>query len=318
MQRGKVITLVVFSFFVLSFVVATEFKVTDGTNTIFQVLKGGTINVSGDMKFNESDITGVGHLNVSTVNISTTMKIPCIDGEYIDGNGNCKDINTTIDERTNSTIYLPFNYTIDEGTYTSGNLTSIREVEEGFALNVSEDVGAAPLLITINFTNVTSFDTVIGRIYYDGGNGHEMQLEIRRTDTGEWENYEEYTDMTDYVNIHIPIFDSENHITGGDVAIRFDHYQNGLPGHEFSIDYIALVEGWTALTTAKHDGLGGRDNKENHPWAVPTDGSRQMDRLNVTGNIYHSQNITSINSSWGYFNNGSCIVIGNLKYVSEC
>lgn len=41
--------------------------------------------------------------------------------------------------------------------------------------------------------------------------------------------------------------------------------------------------------------------------------------FNVTGNIYHDENITNpYNLSWGYFNNGTCIVIGDLKYVSEC
>jgi len=41
--------------------------------------------------------------------------------------------------------------------------------------------------------------------------------------------------------------------------------------------------------------------------------------INVTGNIYHSQNITNpLNSSWGIYNNGTCIVIGDLQYVSEC
>lgn len=59
MKRGKVITLVIFFLFILSFAVATEFKVTDGIITIFQVLKSGTVNVSADMEFNGSDITGV-------------------------------------------------------------------------------------------------------------------------------------------------------------------------------------------------------------------------------------------------------------------
>lgn len=46
--------------------------------------------------------------------------------------------------------------------------------------------------------------------------------------------------------------------------------------------------------------------------------------LNVTGtlnttDIEHTGNITNpINTTWGIFNNGSCIVIGDLSYVSEC
>ena len=45
-----------------------------------------------------------------------------------------------------------------------------------------------------------------------------------------------------------------------------------------------------------------------------TDGTRTLNgNLNITGNVTNPAN-----SSWGYYNNGSCIVIGNLYYVSEC
>jgi hypothetical protein len=44
-----------------------------------------------------------------------------------------------------------------------------------------------------------------------------------------------------------------------------------------------------------------------------------LHQLVLSGNIVTSGNITSpVNASWGYFNNGTCIVIGNLYYVSEC
>ena len=42
-------------------------------------------------------------------------------------------------------------------------------------------------------------------------------------------------------------------------------------------------------------------------------------KLNVTNTIFNSGNITHpSNSTLGIFNNGSCIVIGDLKYISEC
>lgn len=56
---------------------------------------------------------------------------------------------------------------------------------------------------------------------------------------------------------------------------------------------------------------------------------RGSTNLNITGyvnstnitthEIQHYGNITNpMNNTWGYFNNGSCIVIGDLSYVSEC
>ena len=144
MQRGKVITLVVFFLFILSFAVATEFKVTDGVNTIFQVLKNGAINVSGDMEFNGSDITGVGeYRNASdalewirpenvfdidkediendlntfvdiggdemtgNLNVSgTDNNIPLGCGNLTGTQADACTINDTIDTRTASTTYL--------------------------------------------------------------------------------------------------------------------------------------------------------------------------------------------------------------------
>jgi len=42
-------------------------------------------------------------------------------------------------------------------------------------------------------------------------------------------------------------------------------------------------------------------------------GTATINNINLTGNITNP-----VDENWGYFNNGSCIVIGNLSYISEC
>jgi len=176
-----------------------------------------------------------------------------------------------------STYYNATNINTISGTLDAGDINSIHIPEDGDTYNVSEDVGVNPLIININFTGVTDFDSIIGRVYYDGGLGHIVQLEIQRSDTGDWENYLDLTDTTDFVNIYAPVFDPSQHIfANGDVAVRFYHVQTGMPSHNFFIDYLNIVEGWTTLTTANHDSLGGRDSVTNHPWAMPKNSSNNL------------------------------------------
>ncbi len=197
-------------------------------------------------------------------------------------------INTTIDERTRSIQYNATSIVTVEGTLDAGDINSIHVPEDGDTYNVSEGTGANPLIITINYTNVISFDSIIGRISYSGGQGHEVQLEIQRVDTKVWENYFELTDTTDFVNIYVPVFDPQNHVfPSGDVAVRFNHFQNGIPSHDFFIDYLNLVDGFTTLTVADHDSLSRRNDITNHPWAFDILATR-----NITGNTTFEKNVT--------------------------
>jgi len=223
-------------------------------------------------------------------------------------------LNDSIDLRTTSINYNATNITTIEGTYDAGDIDSIHIPEDGNTYNVSEDAGASPLLIAINFTDVTSFDSIIGRVYYDGGLGHEIQLEILRSDTGDWENYIDLTDTTDFINFYVPVFDPTQHIhPNGDVAIRFDHVQTGIPTHNFYVDYLNIVDGWTALTVAEHDSLGGRDSRTNHPWAMPQNSSENFTTTGVlTAGEISSE---SIKSSSGIinFDNENLLTTGYVK-----
>lgn len=260
--------------------------ITNGSSTgLVQLIFNGT--------HNNQTIENLGLLLGFNTTIPDTNASACANGDYLDGDGACYNINDTIDARTNSTTYVVENITTYEGTYDSGNETNTWLPEEGLSYNVSEDAGGSPLLIEMNFTGVTTFDSVIGRIYYDGGQGHNVQLEIFRTDTGVWENYIEFTDATSFVNFYVPVYDPTKHLDGSNVSLRFDHAQNGIATHNFYIDYIALIDGFTALTVSDHDALSGRNEVENHPWALPRSGVK-----NMTGNLFGN---LGINATFDWF-----------------
>lgn len=265
MKNKKVILYI--SFIVILLLASGSSALIDLTGTYDLVGTGG----DGGNPFNQ---------NLNTTN---DVVFNTVTSTFFGDGGNLTNLSFGITHTANA-------ITTEAGTLTAGDLTSITYPEDGDSYNVTEDGGVPPVLrININFTTIIDLDSIIGRIWYDGGQGHTMQLEIWRVDTKVWENYAEFTDMTDFVNFYVPIFDPVYHIntTTSDVRVRFEHTDNGIPSHKFHIDYIALIDGITALTTSDHDSLSGRNVKTNHPWALPIDGSRNMtNSLIINGNLY--------------------------------
>lgn len=323
-----------------SIINALDINATRGINSsaiytgLISAIEGGSeVGLGAKIDANSNDIINVDDLNTTNIfatNLYATNLEKDLDGTgfkiiagnftdgtlWISGGNiiNANNINSSLFNGTYygdgrnliiSTTYNATNIATIDGTYDDGDLTSIQVPEDGLSYNVSEDSGANPLTIEINFTNVDNFDSIIGRVWYEGGLGHVIQIEILRTDTGVWENYLELTDTYDFINIYIPVFDPQNHIdANGNTSIRFTHIQSGIPTHNFYIDYLAIVDGFTALTIADHDSLGGRDKKVNHPWAMPTDASR-----NFTNTVYINSggldlNLTNItNVDWLFVHN---------------
>ena len=207
-------------------------------------------------------------------------------------------INDTIDARTISKTYnATSNVTID-GTWDIGNLSSMSIRKDGFSYNVSEDAGTNPLKIEINFTGVTDFDFIDMRIWYDGGLGHEIEIGMFDYTTGLYEEeYGEITDQPNFRSLTITVRDASDHLSGETASLQFRHTGTGINSHNFFIDYIGLIEGFSTTTNDDHDGLSGRDSTSNHPWALAADGSRAL-----TANWINPFNI-SVDTILGKWNN---------------
>ncbi len=186
-----------------------------------------------------------------------------------------QNITNNITQELTSTTYLVNNISTISGTHDDGNETSTQVFKDGQSYNVSEANGPNPLTIIANFTNVTDFNTIVMRTWYEGGQGHEIEVGLFDwTGNVYEEEYIDITDQTGFKTVSVFVYDAADHISGTNVSLRFRHVQNGNPNHNFYIDYLVLVDGVTEATTSQHDGLGGRDDIENHPWALPIDGTR--------------------------------------------
>ena len=228
-------------------------------------------------------------------------------------------LNDSIDSRTTSITYNASTIQTTTGTLDSGNLASIQALEDGDSYNVSEDAGGSPLTILVNFTNIIDFNSIIISEWYDGGLGHEIELQLYNFNTDLWEVKDEITDMTGFTQSIIPVFDAPNHIDAtGNVSIRIIHITNGNPSHNFFLDYLVLLDGFSTITTIEHDGLSGRDNIENHPWACAVDGSRNCSSFN------NSYVVNGSNASLDYFDvnhiaektPGHGVVVDNILYAN--
>ena len=241
-----------------------------------------------------STILGYGYYNSSSFDITDYQDIATL--------------NASIDAR------LPISQTYNastiatlKGVHYLGNISSVRTLDTNYYTDNESAVD--PLLVQINFTGITTFDSVIMKEKYTGSLGHEILLEIYNYNTLSWESHFIITDQDGFVISNVPVLNPSELISGGLVQIRLRHTGGGIPSHVLYIDYFVLQEGTSTLTNADHDSLGGRDSVSNHPWAMPRSSA---DNLVTTGNVTASYlfgnyaesdplwtgNFSLYNSSW--------------------
>lgn len=207
-------------------------------------------------------------------------------------------LNETIESHLTSITYNATAISTIEGSLDSGALIDILTIDDR-SYNVSEDAGASPLIVEVTFTGILSFNTLNIREWYDGGLGHEIDIQIWNKNTMSWDNHGEITDQSNFVTSSISILDPTAHIDSGVVLVRFDHTGVGNSGHDFFLDYIRLVKGFSTLTTSEHDAQSERENYEtNHP--VYRDAINE--RLNKSGGVMSGD--LTINSQLN-INNGA-------------
>ena len=199
-----------------------------------------------------------------------TLRIPYLYNVTTVGVFNESRLNDTIDDRTASTTYKLYNVSTLSGTVTAGsNESDLLFAKDGKLYNVTEDGGASPLTIIMNFTGVEEFNTILLRLKYSGGSGHEIEVGLWDTTENDYEEeYGTITDMEDYAFIPFNVWDSTDHIISGgnNVSLRLRHVESGNPSHYISIDYAVLIDGFSTTTNTEHDSLSGRENFDtNHP-----------------------------------------------------
>ncbi len=132
------------------------------------------------------------------------------------------------------------------GTVTSVNISSIQGFLDGLTFNITEVVGSPALDLRINFTNVSSFDFVGLRGFFDAGAGHILDILLFRWSTMTWEDFGDITTQETFGVDSEMIFNSSQFInsslSGGLVMLRILHPDGGNPSHLYSLDFAGLAK----------------------------------------------------------------------------
>jgi len=135
-------------------------------------------------------------------------------------------------------LNVPTTITTITGTLDDGNVTSTQVYGEGQTYNISEVTGTPGFLIEMNFTNFTTFDSLLLVYNYDGNIGHNVDVEAwNGTD---WKVIEEFVGTTGFVNHSIGMLNDTELNIGGNISIRLNHISPGNVNHDFYLDYALL------------------------------------------------------------------------------
>lgn len=208
------------------------------------------------------------------------------------------------DDLIRSIEYNASNIVTIDGTLDSGDLASVLVRDDGNSYNVSEDSGANPLTIIINFTGVENFNIIQLREWYAGGSGHTLEVGVFICAGGGYDSHGTLTDMETWGLTQIDEFNPAEHICGLDknVSIRIKHLDNGIPSHDFFLDSIHLIQGASVSSPTEVD-----------PFAIYKDGSVPWEG-NEDGGGGNSTNwdlITANNISTTTLDNGGSDILVN-------
>jgi len=230
------------------------------------------------------------------------------------------------------------------GTDTGGDLGDIQTYNM-VAYNISE-VGSSYDL-RVNFTNITEFTTLIFRHKSEEIGNHVSAIQIWDYSDSAWEGYGLLTESETYVIKTLGVYDDDEHIGAGAdlgiVQVRVYIPASSPPKtHKHEFDWVALSKGYGTPVGQEIDPVSFHQNTNlnNSGYNISADiiktnkvefslgqwisnvisGWIHIEgNLNVTGNIQiNGGNITSTNETFGMYNDGDCIVIGDLSYTSLC
>lgn len=167
-------------------------------------------------------------------------------------------LNQTIEDFVATTTYNATSIVTVRGTpSSSSSLAGITQYRDGLTYNISEGAGATAFEVDINFTNVTSFNSIFVREYYQGSGAHEVQMYLWDYTANRWEDgYFNFNGQDDYQDTFVTIYDASNHLSAGNVRLKFNHSTTGIAGHNFFLDYVVLEQG-LVTSASTGDGTGG-------------------------------------------------------------
>lgn len=160
----------------------------------------------------------------------------------------------SVDHVHASTQYLPDSILVNKGTQAAGDVDSLQVANDGDVLQIDEVTGTPGFDLEVWFAGVVSFDQYHIRMWYDGGAGHTVHIDIWNNNTSSWETLQSITDQALFTWVTGVISDSTNYVDSyGDVKLRFYHVSAGNPAHVLYVDHTALLKSSGATSVSAND-----------------------------------------------------------------
>jgi len=210
----------------------------------------------------------------------------CPSGYYLDGDGTCNNINTTIDYRLTSIYYNATQVAIIKGTIDSGIIAYTQHQDgnyDGITFNFSEAAGSPGLDIRINFTNVEDFNRGVIRYKTSSLSGDYPIIQMWNYNGSIWEDYPPFALSMSFATITQPVFNSAEYLSNGVAQMRIYKESNGNTQNHYYIDWVAISSG-----------PGTPSGQEVDPYSW-----HRGNQIGETGSFNTTGNITS--SGWGFF-----------------
>jgi hypothetical protein len=217
------------------------------------LLEGDGISITDDSS-TDITITNTGVLSISTdADEQLTGPLKLLGGSNIavdpllDGTGFV--VSAVIAE----VEYYPTSYTVVDGTYQSGTLSSLQAFDDDAWLHIQEDAGTPGYDIIFDFTEVeVGFDKVVlYHLYYGAGASHTVHVQIYNYSSASWTDLGSFGLSAAWTVKEYPIPDDTNYINGTNQArIRLYHDEAGLTSHYIYVNYLALVRSAPGGSTA--------------------------------------------------------------------
>ena len=160
-----------------------------------------------------------------------------------------KAVKTFVEAAVAQKSFYADTMTVNSGTLNQGTVADLDEVG-GTDVIIDELVGADPLTVTFDFSDVTEVTSFVFYGEYVGGAMHQVYIEVYNYVSLAWDlkliigtegSKKWYT---------APIYNSNAYLSEGAMQVRFRHISNGISSHQLILDYIEINSG----------GSGGQTN----------------------------------------------------------
>jgi len=126
------------------------------------------------------------------------------------------------------------------GSYVSGDVNSIKTINDSDYYHVDEAASTPGFDIRIGFVGVVSFNTVRTNLYYSGSSLHLITIQLYNNTTASWDAIGQFSDLAVMTGMEFNVISPAVYVNEGVVLARIYHNSAGNASHDIHVDYFDI------------------------------------------------------------------------------